>query len=177
MLYKFYKKTGFTVIELLVVIVIITVISAVMVINFRKGEGGNKLQRSAQQIVQSIRKAQNMAISSIEYEGEVSGYGVHFERQTMPNFYYLFFDKSGDNRYNAEPKIETINLEKGILIESLSTGNQLDIVFNPPEPLTVFDDNPSIQGVTIIIKKEGATCPSESCRSINVKKAGWTTVE
>ena len=175
----FSKKSGFTIMELLVVLAIIAIISGFMVVNFRKGEEGGRLVRSAQQIAQNIRKVQNMALSSVEYQGEIPyAYGVYFSRD-ITDSYILFADKNPDSfRYNGEPpdkKIETINLERGIVIDSISPSPFLHIAFSPPNPLTFINvDQPE---ATITIKKEGATCPSFNCRKIKVKNTGWMTIE
>lgn len=175
------SKTGFTLIELLVVIAVITIISGMIVINFRKGEAGGRLQRSAQQIVQTIRRAQNMAISSVEHEGEVrDAYGIYFETQT-PNLYTLFFDGNKNYKYDGsdERMGSPVDLEKGIKIESISTGPKLSIAFVPPDPLTFFNGKEDIDEVTITIKKEDADCFAnpEDCKDIKVGKNGQVSIE
>lgn len=177
----FSKKSGFTIIEMLVVTAIIVIISAFMAVNFRKGEEGHKLQRSAQLIVQSIRRAQNMAISSTQHLGDVPpAYGVFFNDNQDFYSYILFADLNGNNKYDnpaSDSVIATIVLEKGIKILSVSLSPRLHIVFVPPDPSTIFNNNPGINQVTITIKKEGATCPSVNCRNIKVKNTGWMTIE
>jgi len=175
----FLKDAGFTIVEVLVVLAIVAIISGFMVVNFRKGGESGKLQRSAQLIVQNIRKAQNMALSSVEYGGAVPyAYGVFFDRDVI-NSYILFADLNPDSyRYNGEPpdkRIETINLERGIVIDSISPSPFLHIAFSPPNPLTFINVDRS--EATITIKKEGATCPSVNCRNITVKNTGWMTIK
>lgn len=167
------NKRGFTLVEVLVVIAIITIISGVMVVNFRQSEQGSKLQRSAQQTIQGIRKAQNMALSSMEHEGQVYDYyGVYFDKQNMPNSYHIF---ASDNKvYNAGEEIETISLESGMVIDSISTGNQLNLTFLPPYAFVEF--NPSITQATITIKNEGGSCPQD-CKYIKVNDKGWMSIK
>lgn len=169
------NKKGFTLIELLVVIVIISITAGIMVINFRKaGETGN-LQRTAQQIIQNIRKAQNMALSSVKHDGEIyEYYGVYFNKLSMPDSYYIY---SGNAVYNSGEEIgSAIELEKGIKIHSISTGNSIDITFNPPYAFVTF--NPSVTLATIIIKKEGVTtCSPQDCRYIKINDKGWMSIK
>lgn len=167
-------------VELLVVIAIIAIMSGVVAVNFRKGSEGSKLQRAAQQIVQDIRKAQNMALSSVEYEGEVHDYyGVHFDKRILPSgnpgphAYYIFV--SNNILYNNDEEIgEAIELEKGIKIDSITTGNILDITFEPPYSYVEF--NPSVDDATITIKKEDGTCPQD-CRYIKINDKGWMSIK
>jgi prepilin-type N-terminal cleavage/methylation domain-containing protein len=179
------SKTGFTLIELLVVIAIITIISGMIVVNFRKGEAGGRRQRSAQQIVQNIRKIQNMAISSVEYQGEVYSYGVHFDKNEPNNREYIIFaDKNDSGRYDAGDDIigSLYNLETGVEIDDLSTITEagdanvdvLDIVFIPPDPLTKFNDDFNIIEAEIVIKEEKTKWYA---KTIRVGKAGWVSVE
>lgn len=169
------KQKGFTLVELLVVIVIITVISGIVVVNFRKGEGGNKLQRSAQLIVQSIRKAQNMALSSLEVGNDIYDYyGVHFDKNTLPDSFCIF---ASDNKpWNPGDPIQVgsnIELEDGVVIDSLSTGVKLNIVFKPPYSFVEF--NPTTDEATITIKKQGGVCPQD-CRYIKINNTGWMSI-
>ena len=167
------NKKGFTIAELLVVIAIIGIMSGVMVINFNKGEQNSKLQRSAQQIVQNIRKAQNMALSSTEYQGQIYDYyGVYFNKQSMPDSYHIFV--SSNKIYNNGEEIETIDLENGIIIDSISTGNSLNIIFLTPYAFIEF--NPSTTDTTITIKKQDGTCPQD-CRYIKINDKGWMSIE
>jgi len=128
------NKKGFTLIETLVVISIIIIISAFMVPNFRENETGTTLIRVAQQVVQDIREAQNMSLSSKEYNGNVyEYYGVYFDKQSLPSSYYIF--ASENSVYNSGEEIKTKQLEKNITIDSIKVGSEkssVDIAFNPP---------------------------------------------
>ncbi len=189
------KARGFTLIEFLVVIAITTIISGIMVVNFRKGEESNKLQRSAQQIVQAFRKAQNMAMSSVEFTSvsppdvPIEGYGVRFRTADLAS--YIIFADTSDNTPDAcdylaiESPVETLNLESGIIIDSLYTYttspgvgliSRVNVLacFVPPDPKTSISSpsGASVGGIIINIKKQGVTCTSSSsdCRNIVVSK-------
>jgi len=168
------KGAGFTLIELLVVIAIVSITASIMVVNFRKGGETGNLQRTAQQIIQNIRKAQNMALSSVKHGGEIYDYyGAHFNQPSMPDSYYIFV--SDNAVYNGGEEIGgAIELEKGIKIDSISTGNRLDITFNPPYAFVEF--NPADTEATITIKKEGGACPQD-CRYIIINDKGWMSIK
>lgn len=174
------NKKGFTLIELLVVIAIVSITASIMVVNFRKGGETGNLQRTAQQIIQNIRKAQNMALSSVKHNGEIYDYyGVYFDKLIGPNkpgpYAYYVFASNNQIYNNPDEKVgPTIELEKGIKIDSISTGNRLDITFNPPYAFVEF--NPTTTEATITIKKEGGTCPQD-CRYIIINDKGWMSIK
>jgi len=170
------KKSGFSIIEFIVVIAIIGIISGFMVINFRKGEGANKLLRVGQRIVQGIRESQGMALSSSEQTGQIYDYyGVHFNKGSMPGSFYIFAS-SLNAVYDSGEQVKTINLEEGIVVDSLSGVDQMDISFSSPYAIVVFNPAAPSRNVSIIIKKQGTSCPSSSCRTITISDSGWINI-
>ncbi len=174
---KSYKK-GFTLIELLVVIAVIGIISSMLVVNWRKNEKQYQLQRATQEIVQNIRKAQDMALNSLEYQGEIPNYsyGVSFDSNDNDS-YIIFGDRNGNNTYQASDiEVESISIESGIEIYSLSSGAQdLHVTFSLPDGFTNIV--PSADSATIVIKKTGKTCPSKDCKNIIIKRTGQVTID
>ncbi len=198
------KGAGFTIIELLVVIAIITIISGVMIVNFRKGEESNKVRRNVQQVVQGIRKTQNMAISSTEIYNPSSGYKevpsggyVFYVRQgsvdDQNNDYYIIFaDFNGNKNNDAGEQIERINFEQGIFIYGIrykpSNGSpsSTNIIFTPPDPSVDLQPAiPPADQVIIALQKVGATCPgtcidgtscSSDCRAVKTMTTGWVSI-
>lgn len=182
---KLKNNAGFTLFELLVVIFIIGILTTTMIISWRRGARGTTLNRAAQTIVQNIRKAQNMAIASTEFQGEVplGGYGLRFRRVDL-TFYILFADKDNDKAYDEGEKIEELNLEKGIEIDTLFSGQDtprerpvIHIVFTPPDPFTTITPPTGVANVAIIrIRNKGGTCPQD-CRDIKLTDTGQVSVE
>ncbi len=168
------KGAGFTIIELLVVITIIVITSGFVVVNFKKASESGKLQRTTQQIIQNIRKAQDMALSSVEVRDTIYNYyGVYFNKNTMPDSFYVF--ASNNTVYNSGEEVgSAIELEDGIIIYALSTGNNLHVIFEPPYSFVKF--NPSVINATITIKKEDGTCPDD-CRYIKINDKGWMSIK
>lgn len=169
-------KQGFTLLELLVVIFIVGLISSMLVANWRKGEKQYLLQRTAQEIVQNIRKAQDMALTSFRYEGEIpSNYGIYFNIQESRSSYKIFADDNGNQKYNSGERVgEDIILEQGIEINSLSSGSRIDITFSLPDSFTHIE--PSANSATIAIKKAGGTCP-QNCKNIIIINTGQVNIE
>ena len=104
---------GFTILEITVVISIIGLLAAVILFNYQ-GEGKQfALLRSAHQVAQKLRQAEEMAMSSQKTpagcekveEGVFpkGGYGIHFaiDSENSENYYiYLFADCDGEGDYD-----------------------------------------------------------------------------
>ena len=174
------KNKGFTLPEVLVVLSIIVIISTFMIINFRDAEESGKLQRSAQLLVQKIRKAQNLAMSSVEYQGAVPGaYGIYMEKQS-PILYTLFVDLNGNYAWNGiggggDGMVEELSLEEGIEIIDIIPGPKLHITFIPPDPSVLINSNVNTTDVTITLRRVGGVCP-EDCRYVKLNNKGWVSV-
>jgi len=176
----FSKQKGFTLIEVLVVLAIIVVISGFMVVNFRKGEESGKLQRSAQRVVQNLRKIQSMALSSTEFtnpstgQKEVSagGYVAYFTKGAGINTYYIYADFNDNKSESAGERIETIQLESGIYFNEIiyiklpvyQAASFTNIICKSPDAFIEFQPPiPPTNRVVVTIAKTGATC-SQNCQ-------------
>jgi len=164
------NRRGFTLIEMLAIIAIISIISGSLIVNWRKNEKKYEVQYTAQGIVQNLRRAQDMALSGKKYPGEdvPPAYGIYFELSTK-NSYLIFGDKTGNNTYQkgSDTLVETISLDSNIEIYSLSASKDLNIVFSitPSAPATIG------------IRKTGYSCPSNFCKSIIIKNTGEISIQ
>jgi len=149
--------TGFTLIELIVVITIIAVLSTIVLITFRTGQEQFTLQRSAHILAQDIRRAQELAMRAEEFHGIIprGGFGIYLNLNrvvgTYPHLtsYYILFADCNENRsYDGEAticrsltpgvyfseQIERREIERGVRITEISTLSPTTIVFIPPDP-------------------------------------------
>ncbi len=134
------KQKAFTLIELLVVIVIITIMTTIVIVNYRPGEQVINLQREGVKFSQNVRKTQAMlgfgwqeCKENDEYpEGYKRGYGLFLD-ENLKDKYYIFADCFGTQEYNENQDkiVETINLEEGI---ELDINHNISIVFELPDP-------------------------------------------
>ena len=174
-------NNGFTLAELLVVTGIILLLTALILPNYRAGERSLALQRSAHKLSQDLRRAQEMAMSAKEFEGQVHPrYGVEFDMNSSLNSYIIFADVNDNGkREPADQIVETIDLEKKVTIQQLFTGeppvsqNKIWITFKPPDPITEIRD-PSAGGLSLA----GIQLVADNqTRTIKINKAGLIYVE
>lgn len=176
---KIFKNKGFTLFELLVVIAIITTISSILIVNLRRGEKKYQVQIVAQEIVQNIRKAQDMALASVRSAGQVPdySYGLFFDKNDK-NSYAIFGDMNRNNTYQGDPpdiEVDKISIESGIEIDSLSSGNQnLHITFSLPDGFTII--RPSADSAAITIRDANGTCPQD-CKTIKIEDTGRISIQ
>lgn len=171
---------GFTLFEVLVTMAVIVLLSSLLIANLNKGEKQYQIQLAAQEIVQNLRRAQDMALTSFKPQGEnvPDYYGIFFDKDDLSS-YLVFGDKDGNGTYqSSDIEIETVSIEFGIEINSLSSGNKnLQIIFLVPDGFTYI--KPDAESAIITIKKAGADCLQvpKSCRNIIISKTGQIHVE
>jgi len=162
---------GFTLTELLVVIAVISILSAIILPSYRTGERQFALQRSAYKVAQDIRMAQEMAMSAKEFPGAPASfkgsYGINF--QINSTSYTLFADLNENKIFDSGEAIENPTLEKRIRISNLSPSSPLNITFSPPDP--TININPSDSLATITLTNDIQT------KNIKINKAGLIYVE
>jgi prepilin-type N-terminal cleavage/methylation domain-containing protein len=116
------KSIGFTLIEMLLTLAILTLLAGLVLGYSRSAEKTNTLKRMADKLVSDLRRCQSLALSS---EGG-TGWGIYINSQTS---YQIFRDKNNNHNFDNDEIISTENLETGIEFEdSISTS----ILFFPP---------------------------------------------
>lgn len=148
--YKLNTNSGFSLIELVVVIAIMTIISGVTLFNQGKFSGNVSLENLAYEIALTIRQAQffGMNVREVTSGGSStfdSGYGVFFDKSN-PNSFIFFADLNNNRFYDGAGEVlEVYNMTRGNYIKylcidggcadpSTSTINDLAITFKRPDP-------------------------------------------
>ncbi len=165
---------GFTMIELLVAMVIVSVLSVLTITNIRSGSKDQALLRSAQIFASDIKKTQNLALSPKKYSTEpVCWYGIKIENAT--DYFLYYHDRSGCTgqvRYSSafSTKIKTMKLENGIVFTD--TTNK-DVAFLPPEPMTYFFGGLDFSDQNIILQINGGT----KIKTVTINKFGNVEIQ
>lgn len=134
---------GFTLAEMVLSVFIVMILASMVLINYRSGAASNTLLRVATRVAQDLRRAQNLALTSLSISGVVPyGFGVYFDT-TKPNQYVIFVDNNNDKVCTApcEASTETyeiIKIEPGAIL-SLVPSSPLQVLFVPPDPTTYIN--------------------------------------
>ncbi len=178
------KKSGFTLIELIVSITVIAMVTGIFLANYGSANRRTDLTMTAQKLVSDIRLAQSYALGLARYGNSGStnvplgGWGISFDLTSLGNDRYrIFADDNANQVYNSGEADERfgaqiIYLPTNINIESISTGNKLDITFLPPDPITTINSGTASTSVDIILKDQ----KTNSIKTVRINFLGLVEV-
>lgn len=130
---------GFSVVEIVVSISIISLLSAIFLTNYHTTNNNTKVLMAAQKLASDIRVAQSYALGVQDNQGSTPemGWGIYLA-QNADN-YIIFANEAGDYLRNADGSedVNVIKLPSGIEI----TSHNADILFMPPDPVTWINEN------------------------------------
>ena len=169
------NSKGFTLVETLVVIAVVSILSIITMANYQGSQKQQSVQRAAHQLAGDIRRAQNMAMASVEQGGAIpDGYGVYIMKNS--NSYILFADQNNNQSRNGagDEDIELINFTSGVEIFDISSPPVVhaDIFFEPPDPTTYINGDSSV-GKQIII----TLMMDEYSKTVTVKTSGQIEID
>ena len=137
---------GFTVIEMLVTMGVLTILGGILILYSRAGESTTVLLRELAKVSGDINRAKNLAITTatfVDKDGNKTnpcGYGVYFD--LLQNQYIIFADLASDCATSQHLRdterngdVETISLNKPLELKSAEP-NQ--VFFLPPDPTVIF---------------------------------------
>lgn len=127
------NSKGFSLIELMMVIIIMGVAATIVVAGYSKNRSSKALQLGAKQIASDVRMTQNYTFGSLGFV--TGGYGIRFSSSTNPDKYIVFGD-DGNKTYDAGEEFQTMSLPDGVTVQSLKIDSvsfsNVDVVFASP---------------------------------------------
>lgn len=174
------KKSGFTLVELLVTLSIFLVMTSVVLARYRSFSINADFANTVEGIVLSVREAQvygsgsRAAGASITCGSPASefscAYGVRF--MTGGTSYVVFVDRDDSKTYTGAPEmIQSIALPAGV---SLSTTlSPLDIIFKRPFPDATINNNPANTSASVTVSDSR----SGKLQTISITSAGQISVQ
>jgi type II secretory pathway pseudopilin PulG len=170
------KESGLTMVELLTVVSIILILSAVVFGNYQVGNNTQALDRAAQKLAQDFRRVNEMSVSGQEMTSTINAYGIYFNKTDVASpsnskTYIVYKNTKNGTDYqynssnpNADTISQTISMEAGIkicdILDNAASVTTISIGFVPPEPVVFMGANSTGHEVTI---KLGAV--SDNCAS------------
>lgn len=170
----FENEKGFTVLEMLVVISIMALLTSLLILYSRTGENQVILFREQARLITALNRAKSLSVQLYNAPETPCGFGVHFSQ----NSFLIFRDLAPDcanatHTYNDPSELfEDYQLSSKIRFRPLDSGLTLsDIVFVPPDPKTIIDDDPNKSEATVILE----TLDGKASVEIKVNNAGQIT--
>lgn len=190
---RLHYMKGFTIFEVLVMLAIVTAISAQVLFSFTGLNEGAALHRSAQQLALAIRRAQNMslAVSTLRVGQTFPQFlippavGVRISTATRERDRYVLFadlGNPGNRAYDADTEfIAEEALHRGVRVQELrrdgAAVQEARIVFAAPEAEMEIATDPSPVGqppqrIDIVLKAN-----SGQTRTITVTTSGQVSIQ
>jgi prepilin-type N-terminal cleavage/methylation domain-containing protein len=168
-------QSGFTLVEMVVVVAIVSLLAAIAVVNFRSGEITAAVRLGAENFAGALREAQNYALAQKRIgiaPGEVpaAGFGVYVTMSSpqieTPVTTYTFFANDGDQpgEFDGTDTVlreETLppHTQFAFLRAGADEKSELSMIFRPPAGEVVFGNlgggrQPVYQTTTVAIKSD-----------------------
>ncbi len=142
--YTLHLRRGFTLIEVLVVVSILTLLSSFLIVYTRSSENQIKILKDKAAFIGALYRARSLSIRTFQADPPVCGYGL---RVLDEGRYVIWYDTaaapdckdaSGNYGGDAENFERVISLANGIRFLNINDGDFLrDILFVPPDPQVV----------------------------------------
>ncbi len=178
------RQRGFTIIEIMVVLALMTSFLLVLISNFPQIRLNLSLSRTVHGFLQNTRKIQNTSMKYKDANGverPISGYGVYVDMSDNKK-YIIYADKyPGNFQYDlGDYLVSVIDLsviEPGIIIKEVQNvvGNNVSINFTPPGPTTTITQlQPNQSNVNIIFAIEDDLAQE---RTVSVNTSGLVEIK
>lgn len=189
------KSNGFTMIEIVVILAIITALSVVVLFSFTGFNEGAAINRSVRELSLTLRRAQNMSLSVTQITIGIPAIprippAVGIMLVKNQSSYFLFADlEPRDNKYtDSSEKIGNDEImERNIKISSITDDkgteyNSINIIFVAPEAVVLLSNDigtdltkaiPPINTINIKL----ATPSGQLNKTISVRTSGQINIK
>jgi len=148
------KNKGFTIIELLIVISLVSTMSVLVFYDYGKNTKIFALERSAQKISQDLRITQQKSMAGEGSSEGLNGYGIIFD--VSNNNYSIYLNNNETPYYDTgDDIIETIEMPSDVKILNTKKDGSLlqpiSISFFPPDPIVyIYDDYNNAEAIVTL---------------------------
>lgn len=186
-LFSFSAERGYTIIEMLAVVFMITILMGTTLYNYSRHRDDEVILFETQKLAQYLRRAQNLALSPQLGEETVSfGFGVYINIASGPTrTIILFKDLDNDYIYDAPgEKIGELILDQRVQIQSSglqapvgTSQSVFSVVYTPPDPtFTIYNasanTNAAVGRITVTLASDVS-----KTRVINFNSVGLVEVQ
>ena len=112
------KNKGFTLVELLIVIAIIGIMSAVSIVSLQNGKTEKEVETAATQVAAAIREAQNNALTGKKNNGETPCDYVYFRWISNSNYAISYEEKVSEGICSSIKDYSVYTLENDVIVSS-----------------------------------------------------------
>ena len=183
--WKLESQQGHTIAELMVVVTIIIVLSGISLYNYQIRKKSDILILETQKVAQTIRRAQNLALSPQVGGSNVNGFGVYIITTVAGGKITIFKDLNADYKYSSGESIEVeeLILNSQVRISKLESpsgtwisDNTLNLLYIPPDPsVTIYNSSASTSASTAVISI--SLIDDSQTKKIKVNLTGLVEVE
>lgn len=132
-----FKQSGFSILEMLVVISIIGFLSTIVLVNYQDVGRKSAVSVAAQNLASDIRRAQSYALNGKTAHSQ-NFWGIRFSNNPTSNTSYTIYTTGTMYDYHSSDDVFTVDLPKNVKIkyfESLGVDAEnryIEVYFTPP---------------------------------------------
>lgn len=178
------KNSGFSLLEMIVVLGVMATLSGFFLVYTRSGESQIKILNEKGKFISTLYRARALAIQTYQFDPPECGYGIHILADENPPRRYLLWRDTvavlgadcndedlsarSNGRYDAvkdingdgkpDEDVQFFSLPEGLQFTDLGAVDAMrDVLFVPPDPRVTLNDGASPGPVAIGIAKEDGT--------------------
>jgi len=170
------RNQGFTLLEFIIIMGLISFLSAVLLVSSQQQEKRLALKRSTFKLFQDLREIQGRAMSGQAINcgsSNTYSFGFYFNNDS----YIIFADCNNNQQKDSSDEIiREVEMENGVEIYTTNP-SPLTIVFSPPDPVTYINGSSAKQDAKITIALSSNPADANNQKKIKINTAGMVEIE